>query len=130
MVLSAHGYEVNNLAMRFPTPFPVISSDKETPKTHSFAVSSYMVQWSCRSLLWADGYGEEANNLMKQLLISNQQVLFFSSALIMRNQEECSVTQGRISLPNKITSARPQGTSDGHFHRTASPMVRGGNAST
>lgn len=45
---------------------------------------------------------------MKQLLISNQQILFFSSALIMRNQEECPITQGRISLAKKITSAQPK----------------------
>lgn len=66
---------------------------------------------------------------MKQLLISNQQVLFFSPALIMRNWEECPITQGRISLPSKITSAQPRGTSDGHFHRTASPMGREGDTS-
>lgn len=89
-----------------------------------------MVWWSCCSLLWTDRYGEEANNLMKQLLLSNQQVLFFSSALIMRNWEERPITQGRISLLKKITSAQPQGTSDGHFHRTASPMFREGNTST
>lgn len=69
---------------------------------------------------------KEENNLMELLLLSNQQVLFFSSALITRNQEECPITQGRISLPKKITSAPPQGTSDGHFHR----MVREENTST